>query len=210
MHVQFPVLQRTQDVTLHSLKIQFSKRQDCALLEGGSSQPWYSSKTSQCSPWNMATLQPKEHQVSLSLDVSNMAFPTGMMPLFWQEKYGSRQFGSISSDLRLSLQAKLTGTYTDSTIGKNNNYSSDSIQVSVAQSNTIWTHIQLEACNTETSKPLPSHRSHPDSPIWASSRLRFWQPEAKTWQQLCHKLKQAENRSWTHTAYGMNTRFKSK
>lgn len=30
MHVQSPVFQRTQDVTLHSLKIQFSKSQDCS------------------------------------------------------------------------------------------------------------------------------------------------------------------------------------
>lgn len=106
----------------------------------------------------MATLQPKEHQVSLSLDVSNMAFPTGLMPPFWQEKYGSRQFGSISSDLRLSLQAKLTGTHTDFTIGKNSSYSSDSIQVNAALPNTIWTHIQLEASNTETSKPQKPSR----------------------------------------------------
>lgn len=76
MHFQSPVFQRTQDVTLHSLRIQLSKSQDRALSGGGSSRPWYPSKTSQCSPWNMATLQPKEHQVSLSLDVSNMAFPT--------------------------------------------------------------------------------------------------------------------------------------
>lgn len=66
---------------------------------------------------NRACLQPKERRVSLSLDVSNMALPTEdeRCPRSDRE---NMEVGSISSDWRLSLQARLTGTSLAFTIRK--------------------------------------------------------------------------------------------
>lgn len=74
----FPVIWPSKNSRCNPSQPQLLESQNCALSEGGRSWLQYPSRISQMLPLeeNKARLQPKEHQVTLSLDVTNMALPT--------------------------------------------------------------------------------------------------------------------------------------